>query len=101
MLYPVCRRYRLEERYSNPSKSFFKIGKACGKNIKLVLTGRSITKRDSQPANSVWDEIHKLNLAERIIATGFVARMELAALYRSAACSVFPSIYEWFGLPPI
>jgi glycosyltransferase involved in cell wall biosynthesis len=32
---------------------------------------------------------------------GYVSRAELAELYRSAACLVFPSRYEGFGLPVI
>ena len=32
---------------------------------------------------------------------GYVSREELAALYRGAACLVFPSRYEGFGLPVV
>lgn len=32
---------------------------------------------------------------------GFVTEEELSKLYRSAACLVFPSLYEGFGLPPL
>jgi glycosyltransferase involved in cell wall biosynthesis len=32
---------------------------------------------------------------------GYVSDGELAALYRSAACFVYPSRYEGFGLPPV
>lgn len=32
---------------------------------------------------------------------GYVSDAQLQALYRHAACFVFPSIYEGFGLPPI
>lgn len=32
---------------------------------------------------------------------GYVSEGELKALYQNAACFVFPSLYEGFGLPPI
>jgi glycosyltransferase involved in cell wall biosynthesis len=32
---------------------------------------------------------------------GYVSDGELAALYRRAACFVYPSRYEGFGLPPV
>ena len=31
----------------------------------------------------------------------YVSDSELVALYRNAACFVFPSLYEGFGLPPV
>jgi glycosyltransferase involved in cell wall biosynthesis len=41
----------------------------------------------------------ELGLTERVEFRGHVPQDELAALYRSAACLVFPSRYEGFGLP--
>jgi glycosyltransferase involved in cell wall biosynthesis len=32
---------------------------------------------------------------------GYVSDAELSSLYRHAACFVFPSIYEGFGIPPL
>lgn len=32
---------------------------------------------------------------------GYVSDAELASLYRHAACFVFPSLYEGFGIPPL
>lgn len=37
----------------------------------------------------------------RLLSTGFVSDAELRALYEHAACFVFPSYYEGFGLPPL
>jgi glycosyltransferase involved in cell wall biosynthesis len=38
---------------------------------------------------------------ERIRVTGYLSDGELRALYQSAACFVYPSLYEGFGLPPL
>lgn len=39
--------------------------------------------------------------AKNIIWAGYVSDGELKALYENAACFVFPSLYEGFGLPPL
>jgi glycosyltransferase involved in cell wall biosynthesis len=43
--------------------------------------------------------IERNGLADRVEFRGHVPQEELAALYRGAACLVFPSRYEGFGLP--
>ena len=47
------------------------------------------------------EAVERLGLSERVEWTGHVERDELAALYRGAACLVFPSRYEGFGLPVV
>jgi glycosyltransferase involved in cell wall biosynthesis len=41
----------------------------------------------------------QLGLADQVELRGHVPQDELAALYRGAACLIFPSRYEGFGLP--
>ena len=54
----------------------------------LVLTGQSsLTKPDRQ------------YLTDEVTMLGFVSEEELLSLYRKATFSVFPSVYEGFGLP--
>jgi glycosyltransferase involved in cell wall biosynthesis len=53
--------------------------------LRLVLTGDGLEGLSPLPEG-----------AERL---GYVSQSELVSLYRRAACLVFPSLYEGFGLP--
>ena len=55
--------------------------------LRLVLTGGGLERLDPLP-----DGVESL---------GAVSAEALASLYRRAACLVFPSLYEGFGLPPL
>ncbi|MCU1432635.1 MAG: glycosyl transferase, group 1 family protein [Actinotalea sp.] len=55
--------------------------------LRLVLTGGGLESLGTLPD---WVDVR-----------GLVPRAELRSLYRSAACLVFPSLYEGFGLPPL
>jgi glycosyltransferase involved in cell wall biosynthesis len=55
-------------------------------DLRLVLTG---TGHDRAP------------LPAGVESRGHVTMDELVELYRTAACLVFPSLYEGFGLPPL
>jgi glycosyltransferase involved in cell wall biosynthesis len=55
--------------------------------LRLVLTGGGHERLGSLP--------------EGVETLGVVTTSELASLYRRAACLVFPSLYEGFGLPPL
>ncbi len=43
----------------------------------------------------------RAQLPDGVESRGHVSADELVELYRSAACLVFPSLYEGFGLPPL
>jgi glycosyltransferase involved in cell wall biosynthesis len=55
--------------------------------LRLVLTGGGLERLGRLP--------------EGVERWGVVPPTELASLYRRAACTVFPSLYEGFGLPPL
>ena len=55
--------------------------------LRLVLTGGGLDRLDPLP--------------EGVSRLGVVSPERLASLYRRAACLVFPSLYEGFGLPPL
>lgn len=50
---------------------------------------------------SVFQLVEDLNIQDRVIFTGGVNDDELKYLYKNAACFVYPSFYEGFGLPPL
>jgi glycosyltransferase involved in cell wall biosynthesis len=64
--------------------------------LRLVLAGP-----DRGGTEAVREAVARLGLAHRVDLLGYVDQERLAALYRSAACLVFPSRYEGFGLPLI
>jgi glycosyltransferase involved in cell wall biosynthesis len=55
--------------------------------LRLVLTGGGLERFDPLP-----DGVERM---------GVVSTTELASLYRRAACLVYPSLYEGFGMPPL
>jgi glycosyltransferase involved in cell wall biosynthesis len=55
--------------------------------LRLVLTGGGLERLDPLP--------------EGVTRLGSVSAERVASLYRRAACLVFPSLYEGFGLPPL
>jgi glycosyltransferase involved in cell wall biosynthesis len=59
---------------------------------RLVIAGP-----DKGGRTAVEDAATRLGVAVELL--GYVAQDELVALYRGAACLVFPSRYEGFGLP--
>ncbi|MGH3133758.1 MAG: glycosyltransferase family 4 protein [Gaiellaceae bacterium] len=55
--------------------------------LRLILTGGGLERLGQLP--------------DGVERWGVVPPAELASLYRRAACLVFPSLYEGFGLPPL
>jgi glycosyltransferase involved in cell wall biosynthesis len=55
--------------------------------LRLILTGGGLERLEPLP--------------EGVESLGEVSTTQLASLYRRAACLVYPSLYEGFGLPPL
>jgi glycosyltransferase involved in cell wall biosynthesis len=64
--------------------------------FRLILAGP-----DKGAGGEARRAVARLGLDGRVEFAGHVDKPELAALYRSAQCLVFPSRYEGFGLPII
>jgi len=61
----------------------------------LVLAGHSPV--GGEP---IYEQVKRTGLREgRVVFTGFLSDIELSALWENAACFVFPSLYEGFGIP--
>ena len=65
-------------------------------DLRLVFVGP-----DKGSASDIREGVRRLRLAARVEIAGYVDKAELAQLYRGAACLVFPSLYEGFGLPVV
>lgn len=64
--------------------------------LRLVLAG------SAKPGyGHVVETIRRLDVEHDVLCIGFVPTHLLPALYAEAACLVFPSLYEGFGLPPL
>ena len=89
------RPYVLAVGSRTPNKNFNGVARAAtllgDLGYKVVAAGGS----DARVFNGV-----ELN-NESLVLAGYVTDGELRALYEHAACFVFPSLYEGFGLPPL
>lgn len=97
----IIDRYNLgEARYVfavssiNPSKNFQLVLKAAEKipEVKFIIAGGMNSKVFS---GNNW------NVSDNAQFIGYVTDEELMALYEHAACFVYPSLYEGFGIPPL
>lgn len=88
--------YLLAVSSMNPSKNFANVVRAMellkGADYEIVIAGADNGKVFGRP---------DLPGGDRIKRVGYVSDGELKALYEGAACFVFPSYYEGFGLPPL
>ena len=82
----------LQERKA-PDLALSALSKLDG-DLKLVFAGPDRGLGEVLPLSA-----RALGLEDRVEFTGHVEREELAGLYRGAACLVFASRYEGFGLP--
>jgi len=73
------------------------------KNHERLFAGFALVRRERPELRLVLtgQGHERARLSEGVESRGHVSADELVALYRSAACLVFPSLYEGFGLPPL
>ncbi len=76
------------------------------KNFQAIVNAIPLLKSDTQVviAGGLNARIFgqtDMRLPENVRHLGYVSDAELRALYEHAACFVYPSFYEGFGLPPL
>lgn len=74
-------------------EAFARLGSGL-EDTRLVLVGH--TGREHESLASLAD---RLGVGERVTLTGWVSDADLEGLYGLAACAVYPSLHEGFGLP--
>jgi glycosyltransferase involved in cell wall biosynthesis len=86
----------LEPRKNYPAilAAYAQLRKKVGMTHPLVIVGGA-----GWMMNSIEAEIQKLNLGGSVTLLGYAADAVLYWLYRNAACLVYPSLYEGFGMP--
>ncbi len=86
------KKWMLAVSSASPNKNFAgAVNAAMGANMHLVIAGQTYSKVFQQAS---FDQSNATQL-------GYVSDEELAGLYQHAACLVYPSFYEGFGLPPL
>jgi glycosyltransferase involved in cell wall biosynthesis len=107
VLADVRRRYRLPERFVlsvgtlQPRKNLTRLIEAYGQlradgDTKLVIAGGA-----GWMYEGIFRRVEELRLQSEVCFPGYVADVDLPALYTLADLFVFPSLYEGFGLPPL
>lgn len=86
----------------HPGKNFvrliqaFSLIKPNHRAVKLVIVGKKGWDYDD-----IFQNVIQLGLEDDIIFTGYVSGEELPLLYNSSTITVFPTLYEGFGLPAL
>ncbi|QGQ94415.1 glycosyltransferase family 1 protein [Paenibacillus psychroresistens] len=92
----LSKRYVLAVSSMNPSKNFANIVRAFqllqNVDYEIVIAGGTNARVFGNLAIPSSDKVKLL---------GYVSDVELKTLYEHAACFIFPSFYEGFGLPPL
>jgi glycosyltransferase involved in cell wall biosynthesis len=104
----VVRRFELPDRFALypaqtwPHKNHIRLLDALaqlrerGVRVPLVLVGRM-----NEHSSDITKRIEQLRLHDQVRLTGFVSPLEVRALYELAACLVFPSLFEGWGMPVV
>jgi glycosyltransferase involved in cell wall biosynthesis len=82
--------------HKNHARLVEALARTADPDVCLVLTGQTYDR-----LGTLMDTARRYGVSGRVRHLGFVARDQLAALYRRAAGMVFPSLFEGFGAPPL
>ena len=67
-----------------------------GQTVGLVIAGKKGWRSEA-----FFRQLHDLGLEDQVCLLGYVADVDLPALYTAAEVFAFPSLYEGFGLPAL
>ena len=84
-----------------PRKNITRLLEAFAKTKSRETLALVIAGKKGWLYKGIFETVKKLNLANRVILTGFVDDEDLPSVYSSARAFVYPSLYEGFGLPPL
>lgn len=80
--------------------AFARLARGHGYAGKLLITGRIAGAPYQERMRQVCEAaVARAGMEGRVVFTGFIRDEELDALLRRAACLVYPSLYEGFGIP--
>lgn len=86
----------------NPRKNFYQTVKGfIGFIEKYKINDVSLVLSGPTGWGDLFKDIDMEKYKDRIILTGFAAEEDLPFLYKGAVASVYLSLYEGFGLPPL
>lgn len=93
----TAEKYILTVSSMDPRKNFVRLVEAFDnmedKSIKLYIIGMQF-KAFNTP------DLQKL-IGENVVLPGYIADDQLQSMYQNALFSIYPSLYEGFGLPPL
>ncbi|MCP3872974.1 MAG: glycosyltransferase family 4 protein [Desulfobacteraceae bacterium] len=86
----------------HPGKNFIRLIQAFAKlkkiqpSYKLIIVGKK-----GWDYEGIFTAVSQLELDNDVIFTGYVSASELPKLYNGSSLTVFPTLYEGFGLPAL
>lgn len=103
----VRQKYRLPEKYIlfvgaiEPRKNiqtliyaYARLHKRYREELGLVIAGAKGWQN-----KDIYQTVEKLEIDDRVVFPGYIAKEDMSALYSGATVFVYPSLYEGFGLP--
>ncbi|MBL0882576.1 MAG: glycosyltransferase family 4 protein [Chitinophagaceae bacterium] len=91
--------FEKRKNLSNLLKAFQLFQQNGNSHYKLVLVGKGNGKMHSDDTVNILQTIQDLQLQDQVIMPGYVPDDMLGVVYQHAACYVFPSYNEGFGIP--
>ncbi len=101
--YGITQPYIIHVATLEPRKNLEFLLRAFHQAIEGGLTGQQlvITGKKGWRTEQLFALVQELHIEDAVVFTGYADDDEIPFLYSGATASVFPSLYEGFGLPPL